>query len=476
MGTVRRDEARSLENRFLSRFSRRLKEIRLIHNPLRNAATETLGGRQLEGSDEIEVKAAVRRHVPSESQAKAFEEMPRNATFVMTYARRRFFGGSKPEIAAAAAVFNPIEELARDGESSRPASAADLTAVIQKITSNPKVFYYIAVFSPTGWEEAAHEQLMGRNYIVSLADPYGGGIRTSMPTTGAYSRKVFDLMGYPEKFQMLQELLEDCSVELILGDFDENLVLDRLYFWRDVIEPLFEDAARNDPFLLLDNRRSPIRLVREIAHGKAPPVGDAKEQEELLARRDSMARDNARVQRTLKDLQALSKRENALLAKGAKAPDTERRLLAHQLRRIRNKHKELSARLEIFQKRYRVTSGYVQTLEQILAAKTESMPDPEKIETMMARAGVARDQIKELADLAEAGSKMEERETSDVDDIMSELQSEEGKTRERREEEKAETDAIMAELTESTEKEGEEPPPEKPEEPEQEEEEGMVLE
>ncbi|HLG42852.1 MAG TPA: hypothetical protein VI643_05760, partial [Planctomycetota bacterium] len=93
---VDRGACRSWEEQFIGRFLRRLKEIKLLHNPLTNNAVDLEDGTLQEISDEVEVKAMVRRHLPPDRQAAAFETMPRNRAVTIEYSRRRLFGGRKP--------------------------------------------------------------------------------------------------------------------------------------------------------------------------------------------------------------------------------------------------------------------------------------------------------------------------------------------------------------------------------------------
>jgi hypothetical protein len=454
---VDRAACRSLESQFIGRFLRRLKEIKLLHNPLANAAVDTEGGVLRESSDEIEVKAAVRRHAPPDSHAAAFEAMPRNMMVTVEYSRRRLFGSRRPLVAAAAVAVNPLEELARDERSSTPAGADRLSAVLQRILVNPRVFYYVIAFSPTGWDAAARAHCLSQNAVVALASPQAGGVRVLIPESGGpISRKAFDLMTYLEKFRMLQSTIVEHGVELVLGDFTEDFVAEMLHFDRGIIESLFEDAVAEDPFLILDNRRAPIRLLREYSRPAFPSLRAPAEESELVAVRDAAARDNARIQCMQQDLDLLARREEELLERGAKAPERARNALAHALRRLRHKQKEVSIRLDVLQKRYRILTGYLTTLEQLRTARAEQVPDPERLETMMARAGVARDQLKELADLAEAASPQPDPETEEqLAGILREIESPAPETRE---------------------SEAPEDPKQRPKEREPDEDEGMLLE
>lgn len=433
--TLDRAACRSLESQFIDRFLRRLKEIKLLHNPLANAAVDTDGGVLREGSGEIEIKAAVRRYEPPERQAAAFEEMPRDLHVTIEYSRRRILGPRRPAIAAAGIAVNPIDELAREGRARSPAGPERLATVLQRILVNPKLFYYVVAFSPTGWHPATHSFGLSQNAIVALASPQAGGLRVLIPEgAGLVSRKAFDLTTYSEKLGMLQVMVAECGVELVLGDFTEDLVFERLHFDRSIIESLFEDAVAEDPFLILDNRRTPLRLLREYSRPVFPAFRNLVEENELVQVRDSAARDNARIQCMLHDLDLLGRREEELLERGSRATERERRLLAHSLRRLRHKQQEVAARLDVTQKRYRILTGYLVTLEQLRAARTEPVPDPERLETMMARAGVARDQLKELADLAEAATPRLDPETEEqLQGILRELETTETPTAAREE-------------------------------------------
>jgi hypothetical protein len=419
-----RSECRILENQFLDRFDRHLQNVKLVLSPLTGATYDLSGAMRREIDQDPEVRALLRKT----GETRAYPEMPVNRTVIVQVTKKPLFGARRPVAVLAAASLSPLEELAHRKIAETPGSARDVSLIRDRVVTQPKVFHYLALFSPTGWADEARRDLSGRNYVIALVDYCGGGLRTGLPgETRPYSRKVFDLSPYPEKLDMLRALLRASIHELLVGEFTSEYVEKQLFFPQEVIENLFEDLVVEDKFLILDARSRPSRLIREYARAGFPGFQDIFDQSELLKYRDALDRDEERIQCLLGDLQKLGEREEELLDEGARSPESLRRILAHRIKRLRLKEQELQARLAVFQKRHAITAQYVNTLELIRAVRMEATPDLQKLETMIAQASVAREKLKELVEAAQASQAHVEREedSPELDRIMQELKQEE---------------------------------------------------
>jgi hypothetical protein len=418
-----RSECRTLENQFLDRFERHLQNLKMIHTPLQASSYDCTNGVRREIDQEPEVRALLRRA----GNPKIYDEMPINRCVIVEITRKPLFGARRPVVDLIAASSSPLDELVFRGVAEKPAGSRDISVIRERVVTQPKVFHYLALFSPTGWTEEARRDLIGANFVIALIDWHSGGFRSYVPEDArTFSRKAFDVSSYHEKLDMLRTLLRSSIHELLVGEFTSDYVHKQFFLPIDLIETLFEDMVVEDKFLVLDARSRPIRLMREYARAGFPAFQDIFDQSELLKYRDALDRDEERIQCILSDLQKLSEKEEELLDEGARADESRRRMLAHWIKRLRRKHRELQARLAIFQKRHSITAQYVNTLELIRAVRMESTPDLQRLESIIAQASVAREKLKELVEAAQAAqSTIEKSEDSpEVDRIMAELQSE----------------------------------------------------
>lgn len=436
--TTTRSECRILEHQFLDRFERHLQSLKLVHSPLTAASYDSTSGTRREIDQEPEVRALLRRA----GQTKAYDEMPVNRTVIVEIQRKPLFTARRPVIDLVAASLSPLEDLVFRGVADRRADSRDVAAVRERAVTQPKVFHYLALFSPIGWSDDARRDLVGANFVIALVDWHSGGFRAFIPEDARpFSRRAFDLASYPEKLDMLRTLLRSSIHELLVGEFTSDFAQRHLHFSLDVIESLFEEMVVEDKFLILDARARPTRLLREYARAGFPAFQDIFDQSELLKHRDALDRDEERIQCILSDLQKLSEKEEELLDEGARADLSRRTMLAHWIQRLRRKNSDLQTRLTVFQKRHSITAQYVNTLELIRAVRMEATPDLPRLESIIAQASVAREKLKELVETAQAAQTSLDKtdDSPEVDRIMAELQTEDAEpTRSPEKEEAAE--------------------------------------
>ncbi len=106
------------------------------------------------------------------------------------------------------------------------------------------------------------------------------------------------------------------------------------------------------------------------------------EREALALLRQARSRDEERVARALQDLEVLGGKERALLEEGrAERSEPRRLLLARVLREVRARSADIHSRVEnLYQKRMRIYSEHIQSLETIVQLRDEPLPDPRAME------------------------------------------------------------------------------------------------
>jgi hypothetical protein len=223
----------------------------------RNRVTKTPDDRS------SEVKAAVKR-LAERDLMKIYEEMPKNALVLHEIVHRELLGRARVRVVVAGACFNPVEDLVRDGRSSRPAGPAELSRVRDRIANRDDVFYYMGAFSSTGWTGDALAALAGPNWLIALCDLRDGAwrTRTAPDPRWSASARLFDLGTEEEKVEAVRRWVKAHTVELLMDELTEDAVVDALGYARPVVRKAFEAIAREDAFVRYDAGGKPHRLVR----------------------------------------------------------------------------------------------------------------------------------------------------------------------------------------------------------------------
>jgi hypothetical protein len=260
------EAARTEEETFHERFAAAVDACAGIYDPLRrrtwdasprNRVTKTLDERS------TEVKAAVKR-LAKRDLLKTYEGMPKNAAVVHEIVHKELLRKPEARVAVAAVSFSPVEDLLREGASSRPAGADELRRVRERIAEREDVFYYVGAFSTTGWTEAARTGLAGPHWLLALSDVRDGAWRTHYapdPRWGTAAR-LFDLSSEPEKIEAIRRWVREHTVELVMDELTEDAVFDALGYALPLVRKAFAEIARGDPFVKYDGSSKPHRLVR----------------------------------------------------------------------------------------------------------------------------------------------------------------------------------------------------------------------
>jgi hypothetical protein len=263
---VDRDAARAAEEAYFERIQSKMAATAGLFDPLsnrtydaspRNRVTKPLD----DGS--AEVKAQVKRWAERDL-VKTYEALPKNLAVVHEIIHKELLGRPQVKVVVAAAAVNPTEDLIRKGSSRRRATAEDLGRIRERLATSDSVFYYVGVFSPTGWEEAAQKATTGPNWLAALSDLHEGAWRTWYAADPRWrsAARIFDLAGDEEKVEAIRRWVQRHTGELLLDELTEDRVFEALGYAIPIVREAFQRIAAEDRYVRLDTSARPYRLVR----------------------------------------------------------------------------------------------------------------------------------------------------------------------------------------------------------------------
>jgi hypothetical protein len=132
------------------------------------------------------------------------------------------------------------------------------------IARRDDVFYFMGLFSTTGWSGDARGVLSGPNWLAALCDEREGAWRTRYAPDPRWegSARLFDLSSEEEKVDAVRRWVRSHTVELLMDELTEDLVFDALGYALPIVRRAFESIAREDAFVRYDAGGKPHRLVR----------------------------------------------------------------------------------------------------------------------------------------------------------------------------------------------------------------------
>jgi len=263
---VDRKAARAAEEGFFERLAHNMSQTGGIFDPLsnrtydasaRNRVTKVLDDRS------SEVKSLIKRFAERDLM-RVYEEMPRNEIHLNEIVHKELLGRPSVKVVVAGAAFSPIEDLVRSGASRSRIPASELQRVKDQVVRSENVFYFIAAFSTTGWEDDARRSLVGNNHLVALADVSQGAWRTYYGADPRWrsAARIFDLSSEDEKVQAVRRWVSRHTLELLMDELTEDTVFDALGYAIPIIREAFSQIAAEDRYVRFDTSARPYRLTR----------------------------------------------------------------------------------------------------------------------------------------------------------------------------------------------------------------------
>ena len=249
--TVKRGEARGLEEIFTDRFELGLKRVSEVTNPLDGkiypigkATAPLFFHKEGEIADRMKALGVYERDI--------LAEMPRNRLAVLRLRKGTFFGKGSPRVVIAAVSVSPIETFILEGGSAEPLGLAEMNRAVDDVAKNGDVFYFLGILATTGWADEVKGRLaQGPNFLVAAVENLEGSrwsVTLNPDKRWGRVPSAFDPETRPEKLARCQayfsghEGLRVKGGHVVLQHAREDLGVPE-----DIFERAVADAAVRDP-------------------------------------------------------------------------------------------------------------------------------------------------------------------------------------------------------------------------------------
>lgn len=143
---------------------------------------------------------------------------------------------------------------------------------------------------------------------------------------------------------------------------------------------------------------------------------------ELGERKESLRREEIKLNLALRDLEELKKIEDELLDRGkAEESAIGKRTVAYKIKDIREKQKGLESRISIYDNRIRVLREQISSLETLVDAGSGGLPDEQQIEEASFEASRKLEQLNNLLLKVEGTRPEAGRPDDEVESILKEF-------------------------------------------------------
>jgi hypothetical protein len=253
LGAVR---ARNLEKLFLDRTKDNLIKAGELESPLDKKTYPVSFSEKswFAFSDKSQIKAIMEHYEIYDKSL--LRKIPQNARFEYTIESRSLFS-KKPAIKVVGVFLTHLEGLITKGCAALKVPLEELHALREKYAADSKIFVYIGVFSPTGFEADCYADAPdGAAWEFVLIEPAGGtGYRLTCreEKLAAIAHKLFDLETPEEKIYRVQKYVKESDDLGIPGGF---LVLadaaDDLNLPAALLGEVFREVAKEDDSLTFE--------------------------------------------------------------------------------------------------------------------------------------------------------------------------------------------------------------------------------
>lgn len=230
-GAVSASRARAVEEAFTGRFELAFEVLGRVHCPLDGKAYKagprerTLLKRDQSGRV-VDLMKRCRVY-----DRGLLDELPLNEVREYQVYQRSLFGRGELKVVVAAVSVSPLEQLITERHAGEPLGLLEAERILDGLSTQDGVFYYVGILSPVGWDKAARERVpTRRNTLVCLVEPRDDGSwrrhRPDDPRWAGVDR-VFDPETDREKIdrvgEFLLEALKPKGEFLILKNLEEDL-------------------------------------------------------------------------------------------------------------------------------------------------------------------------------------------------------------------------------------------------------------
>lgn len=256
-GAISAPRARIMEQVFIDRTRENIENVGSLYNPLDGEEHPLFfekSAYQLHGDRSI-IKEILEHYEIFDKTI--YDKVPENKRFEYVVSRRGVFS-SKPKVKVCGIYLSHLEGLITRGHTDVKVPLDELELARERYAGDGKLFTYIAVFSPTGFDEACYASLPdGPSWELVLIEPVPGGsnkITSREESLKKWVNGLFDLETPEEKQYRIKKYLEDSADLARPGGF---LVIadaaDELALPEPAVMEAFGKAAEADDTLAVEN-------------------------------------------------------------------------------------------------------------------------------------------------------------------------------------------------------------------------------
>ena len=263
---VDRKTAKLAEERFLERISANICNANGVYSPLDKKLYDASDKNKICKVIDIcseKIKAQIKELAKTNLMA-LYDEMPKGNAHVYEIMHKELLGARKPKVIIAATTISPIADLLRYGYSAQQLSLAHIDNTKKVLMSNTGAFYYLCLFSPTGWDNISPNALSGSNFLIALTDITDGIFSTYFVEDDRWRSNalIFDLSTKEEKVEHIKRFVNNHTLELLMDELTEDFVANSLGYAINTIRDAFELMELEDDYIKIDRNSKPYRLTR----------------------------------------------------------------------------------------------------------------------------------------------------------------------------------------------------------------------
>lgn len=256
-GAVSLIEARAREEFYLSRFEMEFESQRDVLNPLTGKSlkisSKNCSPLRRDHSANIIQKMKGRQIYDRE----LLDAIPLERASEFHIYRRGFFGRGELQVVVTGLALSPIDQFLEHRYGTKPLGSVDVQRAISELVIQEGIFYYIGIFSTTGWTpEALRSIPQDKNLLCSLIEKHPErGWRVHGKGDDRWGRwvSVFDPESESEKVERVRSFLKSTpKLKLKGGHVVLRNVVEDMDLPRTLIDQAVEDVMVNDKELSLE--------------------------------------------------------------------------------------------------------------------------------------------------------------------------------------------------------------------------------
>jgi hypothetical protein len=269
-GALLPEEACAREAHFLDRVTGSIGRAGAIWHPYQRKMVP-LDPRLMDSGEEAfgndRLKKLIRKHHETGLNA-LYTRMPKNRGTLRRMHQRKLVRKTTIFTFLGLSI-SPLEELVTTGVARSPMTAESsvplMERIMEKLRSGPDHYYYVNLFSTTGWTEEALASIpVADDYMVALSQVNNGVWQTFRSGDAQWQRtdELFELGTLKEKEQWIEDFVLAHAANLLLNRMIDRDVASGLALPVDLVSKVFRRLGDQDSHLQCTEGQDGWQLVR----------------------------------------------------------------------------------------------------------------------------------------------------------------------------------------------------------------------